>query len=244
MHVRAVALLFSSTLALACSDGPTRPSPGALPNGGAGGSAAGGTGGTGNAVPPASCDRPLPPTTSLGTGPTCRVDEDCAGEGRICQTPPRPFGLLCGLEAECTRSGFFACERGGLCAPKCSSDEACPAFERCLDGRCRARPCEDGICPAGAACSATFTCVPVPCEGGRGSCGEQELCVSGDPHFTCVPKPCDEDAACAPAGLCIAGGCRAKICGCDADCGTAALCIGGRCASEPGACVAATDTGR
>lgn len=222
---------------LACGDASHGPVPDA-PAAGASGSGSTSAGAAGSRSTP-SCDRALPPMASDGLGPTCRVDEECPGDTALCDTGRRAFGLLCGIDAECTRSGFFACERGGLCASQCKSDAACPAFERCLEGRCRSRPCEDGVCPAGASCGPTFTCEPVPCEGGNGACGEQELCVQGDEHFACVSRPCSEDATCAPSGLCIGGGCRAKICGCDDDCGPTTFCIGGRCAKQPGVCVLA-----
>lgn len=233
-----VALLFASAVLSACGDASAP----VAPAGGSAGAPVAGAAGKGGTVEQPSCDRDLPSLTTAGLGPTCRVDEDCTGDGVLCQTGPRSFGLLCGVDAECTRSGFFACERGGLCASECQADTACPAFERCLGGRCRSRPCEDGTCPTGAVCGPTFTCAPVACEGGPNGCGEQELCVTGDANFACVPRPCTDDATCAPAGLCIAGGCRAKVCGCDADCGREALCLGGRCAREPGVCVAATES--
>jgi hypothetical protein len=123
----------------------------------------------------------------------CPVDG--CGEGQICVTLDSCGSSTC--QAEC-------------------SDETCTTPNHCVDGLCRAMPCDmDGAaeCAEGFRCDPTLTnsangCVPIRCSENPDACASWQSCqeAGGDP-FGCEAKPCGVDEDCGECGYCMSGAC-------------------------------------
>jgi len=152
---------------------------------------------------------------SVDLDPTCRGNDDCAGDlvcldadpRNTCGVPPREgcvSSAECAMGAVChaIADSCSADDVGSECGPPCSADADCGTSFRCgPDGACAALTCAEG-----------YACLAVE------DCDEASLPsdtpVHGRDH-RCQKVACSDDSVCPGSGVCVNDICQssAGLCG-------------------------------
>jgi hypothetical protein len=197
--------------------------------GGVGGQAGALAAGSMADVPPGICPGASLPQDLVGS-PPCSSSRECEG-GWACvlarpvfecggAAPPPPE---CAIDADCGADKIcetFSCSRV-MCIDACPA-VSCPSHQRCEQGRCIDRRCDD---PQGGACGIGYMCQSSA--GGNGCVASR--CDHG--NLTCpLPMACSPGTAGADEHSC-----RRPACTRHADC-VCGACVDGLCAPRLGAC--------